>query len=378
MAMSGEPVRIAFCITDLDVGGAENALVQIVTRLDRAEWEPRVICLSDAGALVRTLEAAEIPVTCLGARRWWDVGILWRLRRVLKELRPVVLQTFLYHANIAGRIAARFAGVPVVVSGIRVAERRSRFRLWLDRATERWVARHICVSRSVETFSQTAGGLSAEKTVVIPNGVDVERFSTATPANMSEFGIEADARTLLFVGRLDPQKGIEVLLGALPQVTASVGDLHVLFAGDGPLRGRVEEFASANERVHVLGQRDDVANLMRAADCLVLPSLWEGMPNVVLEARAAALPVIASNVEGVEDALGGASSGRLVPPGDSTALADAIRTQFSEDIPKPVSGTQSTEEKPLTWDEVAAQYGEVYRSLLPAGAEVGKQVDSAR
>src|SRR5262249_49760711 len=138
-------VRIAFCITDLDPGGAERALAQLVTRLDRGRWDPAVFCLSSGGALADALKRAAGPGVCLGARRSQPVRVLWRLARELRRFRPEILQTFLFHANLAGRIAARMAGVRHVVSGIRVAEKRSPVPLWLDRWTNKLVRLNVCV-----------------------------------------------------------------------------------------------------------------------------------------------------------------------------------------------------------------------------------------
>ena len=175
------PRRISFLITELDHGGAERALVRIVTGLDRSLWEPQVISLNNRGPLTEPLKAAGIPVTAIGAGRVRSPRGLWRatigLTQCLKEQRPEVLQTFLFHANITGRLAAKRAGVPVVVSGIRVAEKRGRWRLTLDRLTDHLVSRHVCVSQSVADFSISESGLPESKVVVIPNGVDVERFA---------------------------------------------------------------------------------------------------------------------------------------------------------------------------------------------------------
>ena len=136
-SLSANAKSIAFCITDLDPGGAERALVQLVLRLDRSRWSPVVFCLSKPGTLVADLAKADIPVDCLEAGSIGNVSVVPRLVRRLRRVRPDILQTFLFHANIVGRIAGRLAGVPVIVSGIRVAEHRSRFRLWLDRITDR-------------------------------------------------------------------------------------------------------------------------------------------------------------------------------------------------------------------------------------------------
>ncbi len=128
------PSSIALCITDLDAGGAEKALVQIARRLDRAVWDPVVYCLSQRGVLADDLEQAGIPTHCLNAGPR-DLLVILRLARLLRRQKPVLLQTFLFHGNLAGRLAAALAGVPVVVSGIRVAEREKTWHLRLERWT---------------------------------------------------------------------------------------------------------------------------------------------------------------------------------------------------------------------------------------------------
>lgn len=363
------PARLAFCITDLDSGGAERALVQIVTRLDRQKWEPLVVCLSGPGALVETLAEAHISVKCLGARRARHVSVLPRLVRQLREWRPDLLQTFLFHANIAGRIAGRLTGVRHIVSGIRVAERRSRKRLWLDRATEWMVERHVCVSRDVAEFSIRDGRLSPEKVIVIPNGVDVDRFASAPPADLAEFGIPARSRVILSVGRLDPQKGPDVLLEAFLLLASRYAAAHLLLVGSGPMADALQRAAreyGLEQRVHFAGWRGDVPELMRAASILALPSRWEGMPNVVLEAMAAGLPVVASRVEGIGDLVRDGETGRLVEPDHPDAVAAALGELLADSGRRSAMGlaAQTTAAQQLSWDRVAAAYDELYTALL--------------
>jgi glycosyltransferase involved in cell wall biosynthesis len=363
------PTRIAFCITDLDPGGAEQALVQIVTRLDRREWEPAVYCLGPAGALVAPLESAGIAVTCFGARSARKVSVLWKLARELGRFRPRILQTFLYHANITGRLAAWTAGVPHVVCGIRVAERRGRMRLRIDRLTDWMVDRHVCVSESVAEFARMEGGLPARKLVVIPNGVDAARFAEASPADLVPFGIPRSARTLLFVGRLDFQKGPELLIEAADRVLTAHADAHVLLVGDGPLRARLAAQAQQTavaDRIHFAGARSDVPMLMRASYALVLPSRWEGLPNVVLEAMSAGLPVVATAVEGTREVVKSGETGWLVPPDSVDALADALDRLLShyEGVPAIARRAQDAVQERFTWCGATRSYVDLYRSLL--------------
>ncbi|HET6324598.1 MAG TPA: glycosyltransferase [Planctomycetaceae bacterium] len=369
MPSETSPTRIAFCITDLDAGGAERALVQIVTRLDRQRWEPHVFCLDAGGVLAPELRAAGIEVVCLGARRRRDVLVVRPLYRHLVALRPAILQTFLFHANVIGRLAGTAARVPVIVSGIRVAEKRSRARLWLDRVTDRLVTRHVCVSRDVADFSTTRGGLPHEKISVIPNGVDFERYANAAPAALTQFGVPHGSRVLLFVGRLDPQKGPLQLLEAAAELFLDHSDLQLVMVGDGPLATELRAwtvFRSLETRIHFVGRQTDIAGLMRAADVFVLPSQWEGLPNVVLEAMAAGTPVVATEVEGVRDLLTEGKTGTLVPRNGEFPLAQAIGRALGnrEEVQAMAVTAQSIVKESFTWPLVAAEYERLYADLL--------------
>ncbi|MSR58215.1 MAG: glycosyltransferase, partial [Planctomycetaceae bacterium] len=277
VANAARPTRIAFCITDLDPGGAERALVQLATRLDRGRWEPVVFCLSRPGDLVAVLKNAGISATCLGGRSAIDVGIVSRLRHEFRRFDPTIVQTFLFHANLAGRLAACWARVPWCVSGIRVAEKRARWPLWLDRLTNRLVVTNVCVSQAVMEFSAEVAGLRRDKLTVIPNGVDFASFATAAPLDLSTLGVPAGSRTLVAVGRLDRQKGLQYLISAAASLKKRHPDLHFVLVGDGPERGRLTFQASQlglSGRIHFAGWRPDVPRVLRAASGLVLPSLW--------------------------------------------------------------------------------------------------------
>ncbi len=316
---------IALCITDLQVGGAERCLVELATRLDRHRFRPVVYCLgprpeAEDNSCVPALEAAQIEVHCLGARGSWEVfRVLRRLtRRLLAAQQPQLLQTFLFHANILGRIAARQSVVRTVVSGIRVAHRNKRWHLWLDWLTDCLVDRHVCVSRSVARFAESRAGLPAEKMVVIPNGVDLQRYPAERPADLRSFGISAGRRVVTCVGRLERQKGVAWLIDSAGVWLGRLPDCDLLLVGEGPQRGLVERMCrrrGLSERIHFAGWRADVPEILAASDLLVLPSAWEGMPNAVLEAMASHLPVVATDVEGVRELLGPAAEDQTVQPG---------------------------------------------------------------
>ena len=327
------PTSIALCITDLDVGGAERCLVELATRLDRTRFSPEVYCLGarpmdDASSCVPPLEKAGIPVHCLGGNRYWHApSVVSQLARLLARQNPQTLQTFLFHANLLGRIAAWRAGVPNVISGIRVAERHARWHLWADRLTRKMVDRHVCVSQSVARFSVDQARLPADKIVVIPNGISPEEFPASQPADLTRHGVPAGSRTITFVGRLTPQKGLCWLLETAPRWFARLPDCHLLLIGKGPERSRLEALSSRlgiSGRVHFAGWQSNISQILAASQLLVLPSRWEGMPNVLLEAMATGLAVLATNVEGVIELLGEKAERQTVTYGDSQLLVEKL------------------------------------------------------
>jgi glycosyltransferase involved in cell wall biosynthesis len=326
-------LRIALCITDLEIGGAEQNLVELATRLDRERFAPAVYCLGPrpvetSSSCVRALEAAGVEVFCLGAWRFHHAPIaLWRLRRLLRQQRPDLVQCFLFHANLLGRIAARWAGVPRVVAGLRVAERYSRWHLWADRQTSRMVDRYVCVSRAVADFAAAEAGIPAGKLVVIPNGIDVAKYPASSPADLGSLGVPAGRKAITFVGRLEEQKGLRWLLETAPQWLDRLAGYDLLLVGKGPQQGELEALArqgGISGRVHFAGWRADVPQILAASRLLILPSRWEGMPNVVLQAMASGLPVLATDVEGVRELLGPQAEAQTVPYGDTPAMVARI------------------------------------------------------
>lgn len=373
------PYRIALCITDLDVGGAELALVELATRLDRTRFCPVVYCLGprprrlEASCAAR-LESMGIAVHCLGARRWIDA--LWATRRLvllLREQKPHLLQSFLFHANMVGRVAARWAGVPRVVASIRVAERHARWHLWLDRATSGWVDRYVCVSQAVAEFSIHQGGLPRNRVLVIPNGVDLNRYPARQPADLSQFGIPPHSKTVTFVGRLERQKGVDWLLETAPRWLDAVAEAHLLLVGEGPwyaeLVASVRRMGLSG-RVHFAGWRLDVPEILAASTLLVLPSRWEGMANVVLQAMASGLPVVATNVEGVGEVLVDYPDLQVVEFGDADGFARRVAALLSDPALAATLGrcNRSHVERAFSIEAVVSKFQGLWESLIGESA----------
>lgn len=375
-----QPRKLALTITDLETGGAERCLVELACRVDRKLFAPRVYVLAPPPPpaddhLVVRLKEADVPVCFLHATGYHHTArSVARLAAMLREGSVEVLQSFLFHANIVSRLAARRAGVARVVSGIRVAEHRARWHLRLDRWTQRLVDHYVCVSEAVRQFSIDRGRLPPTKLSVIPNAVDVRTFAEAVPIDVGRLlGQQRAAevrRLVVYVGRLDCQKGLDRLIASTPSWLAPRSDVQLVLVGDGPQRPQLEEACrDANLRAQVTfaGRRSDVPNILGAADLFVLPSRWEGMPNALLEAMAAGLPVVAADAEGVRETLGDLADRQLVIGSDLEHWSRRIGEMLDAPGTAQTLGEQNRQRaEEFSWARVVERYQHVWGGMAHA------------
>jgi glycosyltransferase involved in cell wall biosynthesis len=273
------------------------------------------------------LVASGVPVHSLDARRPSDAPrSIFQLSRLIARLRPALVHTFLFHANIIGRLSASLAGSAPVISSIRVAERRYRHHLILENATCRLSDKLVCVSEAVSEYTRRHSHVPSTLLETIPNAIDAGSIVTCK-AERSQLGVPPDGIVALYVGRLDAQKGVDVLLRALAIAHSRDPRVHVVVVGAGPDRVDLASLAQqlgVAARTHFLGWRADVPALMNAADLFVMPSRWEGMPNAVLEAMSHGLPVIATRAEGSTELVRDGETGLLVDIDRADELARAL------------------------------------------------------
>ena len=331
-------MKVLFLITDLAYGGAETQLVLVVARLKIRGWEVKVVSLMPPRAYVEELEDAGISVFSLGIRRKLpDPRPLWRLVRFIRGWRPHIVHSHMVHANILARVARVFVPVPVLISSARNIDERGRkgsgrLRTFLYRITDPLCDLTTQVSQAGLERYVRIGAVPKHKIRYIPNGVDIDRFKPNLDARARlrrdlSFGSAGPDFVWLAVGRLDPQKDYPTMLRAFANVVGIHPQARLLIAGDGPLRPSMEKLArklGLIGQISFLGIRRDVPELMNAADAYVMSSAWEGMPNVLLEASATGLPIVATNVGGNSEIVLDGKTGFLVPPKDPEALAQAM------------------------------------------------------
>ncbi len=363
--------RLTMVITELDVGGAEKAFVRVAIGLKNLGWDVRVVSLRDAGPLATLLEAANIEVSPLQVGGLLDVRAVWRLRRELLRRPTDVLLTFLHQANLVGRIAGRLAGVRRIVCGIRVADRRLIVRL-PERLTKSLVDRYVAVSQSVGDLHRNLCQIASDRMVIIPNGVDLEAIDAAVPATPGEMGCGPDDKIILCVGRLSGQKApldaleaFHLMLSRFPELKLRT---RLLFIGEGELRPelqrRVDELG-LHHAVQLPGWRPDVWRLMKSANALLLASHWEGLPNVILEAQAAGLPVVATAVDGSRELIHDRLTGRLVQRGDVNALASSLSEILLDKAAASLLSRNARDHvaKHHRWSDCINRYDELLRAL---------------
>ena len=350
-------VELLHVIETLGSGGAERLLKTNLAHLDRKRFRSSVVTIRANGDHWRApIEALGVPVETLGVRTKSDLpGAVRRLRRRLSEREVTLVHTHLWEANVVGRLAGRLAGVPVISSihnpdyepAVWLAGRQGHpakrhFFLALDRITARVAtARMIAVSEYVRQSAHDHLRFPLERIDVVYNPIDLDELqrhpSYDRNALLAELGLPADALVLLNVARLSPQKGLDVAIDALPQILDSHSRAHLVSVGALDHRAWVETLKrqckkrGVSKRVHFLGPRRNVPDLLRASDVFVFPSRFEGLGLALIEAMALGCVCVAADIGPIGEFVRDGIDGLLVPPGDAAALAEAVARALDDD-----------------------------------------------
>ena len=329
------PLRLLCMLDELDIGGTEQQILELVRRIDRKHFEPMVCCFRH-GRKAREIESLGVPVFQVAKHHKLDITILPRLVQLLRRERIDILQTFLWTANAWGRAAGRIAGVPVLVAGERNVDIwEQSYKRTIGRLLARYTDRIVGNSEAVREYLLQRGGLDPADVSTIYNGVNFERFEQPVdPAERrAELGIPENALLAGVVARVEPAKDHETLLRAFGHVKERTADVHLAVVGDGSLRPSLEALAhelGIGDRVHFTGFRTDAAEWIATFDFSVLSSRKEGLSNTVIESMAAGRPVIATAVGGNPEVIVEGETGYLLPVRQPEAFGEAIATLTSD------------------------------------------------
>lgn len=335
-------IRTTHLITGLGEGGAEMMLARLLSRIDRDRFDCEVICVAESGPMADRMRATGARLTVLGMRRGRpSIGGFCRLTSALRRFRPHVLQTWLYHADLAGLIAGRATGVPIVVWNIRCSDMdMSHYRTlsaWTVRACARWSHQPTAIVVNSEAGQRHHDGLGyrPKRWVLIPNGVDTSIFKPDSQDRTSlrtELGLGAETLLVGLIGRFDPTKDHAGFLHAAATVARARDGVQFVMAGtnvdwENPVLAEIVRRLDLQGRVHLLGARADVPRVTAALDMAISSSSSEGFSNVLAEAMACGVGCIATDVGDSRLIIG--STGAVVPPQDSAGLAAAIETRIA-------------------------------------------------
>jgi glycosyltransferase involved in cell wall biosynthesis len=367
-------IRIAYVIDNLRRDGTQTALVNLVRGLAERGYEQQVFSLNNTANadIVQLLADSGAQLVVIGKLQLVTLVGLVNLLVRFKRRRPLIVQTFLPFSDVVGRSLARIADVPIVISSIRARNvEKHWWQFLLDRMTIPWADRVVFNTSAAIPFALAKEGVRPEQVVYIPNGVTVARqnCSSNSPHIRHELGISPTARVVGMVGRLYPQKGHGHLLTAFTRVLEEVTDAILLIVGDGPLRNRLESQAThlgIAGQVHFLGERADVRALLAGIDVYVHASLYEGMPNAVMEAMAAGKPVVATAVDGTRELITHGQTGYLVPPSDPQAMADQIVYALKNVSQANLIGAAAAQRiiRDFSIDHMVSAYDKLYRELV--------------
>ncbi len=336
--MSPRTYKIAYLIDGLSMGGAERLMAPMLKYLSRDHFDPYVCALQlkDGNPMADELRALGVPVECLQIKRLRDLDAIPRLTGYLKDIGADLVHTQLEAANILGNISAKLVGLPSVCTIHVMPSLEVKTKTRIHQRVEWFILRHFCdrvisVAEEARRYHIKISGSSEKQVTTIYNGIDLSPFLSMDAAReraavRAELGIPPDALVLITVAVLRPQKGIQYMIRALPDILASTPEVYYLVVGGGPhetvLREEVQA-AGMNGRVIFAGMRTDVPRLLAASDVFVLPTLTEALPTVLAEAMAARLPIVASRVGGVPEMITDGQNGALVEAEDTRGLAAA-------------------------------------------------------
>ena len=388
-APSYSSMRVVHLITTLAIGGAEQMLVKLLRAMDRGEFEPTVVTLVNDGALIEVIRDMGIEVRSLDLRRGEvSTRALRRLITILRAARPDVVQSWMYHANVAASMARpwlpRRTGVAWNIRQSLYDISKERFLTQAVIRSGRLLAPHVdaLVNNSRVSREQHARiGYVNMRSLVIPNGFEVDSFRpdpAARASFRSELGLDDDAVLVGVVARVHPSKDHANFLRAAELAAARDPRLVFLCAGRGTdSHGRCREALRGplRGRLRLLGERVDVPRVMAGLDMLVSSSKTEGCPNAVGEGMACGLPVIGTDIGDTRDVI--ADAGRVVPCGDASALAAEIAALSAlGHARRREIGDAARERIRMAYsiESVASRYGRLYHDIISERRGSGRLV----
>jgi glycosyltransferase involved in cell wall biosynthesis len=378
--------KIVFVIDSLGPGGAERSLAEMLPGFLRAGINPVVVCLSQWEGIHDSVRGLGVDVRVLNGRGG-RFGRLRALRELISAESPDCVHTTLFESDVAGRLASAGRRIPVITSLVNVSYDKirlqdpnvRRLRLAAARMIDGWTARHLthhfhAVTQAVKRAAVESLHISPDRVTVIERGRDPARLgepgSERRRSTRARLGLADDAEIVINVGRAEFQKGQRFLLEAMARLAGARPEAVLLVAGrEGHASRDLEQLTmelGLGDRIRFLGHRDDVPDLLAAADLFVFPSLYEGLGGSLIEAMALGLPVVTSDLEAIREVVDPGHNAVLVPPGSAEALAAAIGSLLDDRARRAAMGSRSREifHRRFRLDRATGRMVDLYSDVL--------------
>ena len=332
-------IKILFVIDGLNTGGAEKLLVNTLRALDKKMFSPTLFIKQSDGKYEKEILAMGIPYFKLHSTRFCDFVAIVKLIRYIKNVKVDIVHTNMFGSDIIGRIAGRIANVPLIFSTYlnvyswkKSRNLKIRIKTWIDKVTAKYFCdKLIAVSEDVRDFHIETLKLNKNKFSVLVPGINLNEFQLTDNFSLNkkklELGIDINSFVVVVVGVLSEQKGHKYLIEAAPSILIKYPDIRFLIIGPGPLRQELEQMTKnkgvSNEFIFT-GFSENLVDLLAISNVFISCSLWEGLPQTVIEAMAMNKPVIATKVGGLPELIQDGKSGILIPPSDPSAIVDSI------------------------------------------------------
>lgn len=371
-----EPATICQLLHSLHVGGAEVLAARLARQL-QGSFRFLFVCLDTLGTLGEELRGEGFPVEVLGRRPGLDGRCAWRLSRLLRRERVGLVHAHQYTPffyALAARLFHRRPALLFTEHGRHFPDFPRKKRMLVNRLLIEKRDAVVGVGEAVRQALIHNEGIPEHRVGVIYNGIDLSRFARTSPdrnAVRRELGVKPTDLVLLQVARLDYLKDHATAIRTVQRVAQQRPDVHLLLAGEGPEHSAIEAMVkqqNLGDQVRLLGLRSDVTRLLAAADLFLLTSISEGIPLTVIEAMAAGLPVVSTNVGGVGEVMVDPETGLLAPAGDDAALAAHILRLSADPALSRRMGQKGRERAQALFSEARmhAAYHELYEDLLHA------------
>jgi len=382
--MQDNRIKVLKFLTNFNIGGTERQFVQMVRQMDLDRFDLHVGCFARRGGFLPLVESRGIPLNAFSIRRLYSpLTTLRQLQfaRYLRWNRFQVVHTYGFYPNFFAIPAARLAGVPVIIASI-----RDTGEVWepKKRLVQKAVCRlATCVLANADAVRRQliSDGYDERKLAVIRNGIDLQRLDRieASGPIRREFGIADDSPIITVLSRLNELKGVQYFLDAIPSVRTWFPNARFLIVGEGPARIDLEFYARSKGiggAAIFTGVRMDAPKILQETSISVLPSLSEGLSNVLIESMAAGLPVVATDVGGNPELVDNGTTGLLVPPRDANALAKAMLQLLSSPETAARMGSAGREriERRFSMGRAVHETQQLYTSLLQSSGRLVPEV----